>query len=211
MKFKKLVENWNKYTTNEVVDPEWQEVFDDIASDMGLGRSQPVARDIMINAGPDLDIQNILRLLQRAGLPSKMAEDPEFLVAWITGRLSHLGGPTLKRAMQMFGDHTKAKLFSKYKDFPTKYGKATSQQQTAKDLPADGLSPVDQSTYDVHSGGPESGETQDKEDSRVTLSQILPALKAVLDIDYSKGINAKNALSIMRIIATAIDSIERGK
>jgi hypothetical protein len=214
MKFKKIVENWNRHLTNEVVDPEWQEVFDDIAADMGLGRTHPVARDIMINAGADLDIPGMLALLRRAGIPAKMAEDPQFLVAWITGRLPHLGGPTLKRAKQKFGDHTKAKLFSKYSDVKTKYDKAQARptaqvEPKAKDLPSDGLTPVDPSVYDTHSGGKD--DTPAPAGDKVSVSSVIPALKQILRLDYSQGLDAENADRVMSIIMTAIDALERGE
>ena len=214
MKFKKLVKNWNNYTSkevNEVIDADMRQMFDDFAVSQGLGSTESdISRDIMINGGAQLDIPGVVVLLRRAGLPPRLAEDPQFLVAWITGRLQHLGGPSEKRAKQKFGDHTKAKLFSKYKDMPTKYDKKSSAPQSRSgqmgfDLPSDGVSPVDPSVYDVHSGGNEAAPTRE----RASRGQILRALKQTLTLDYSQGLDAQTADRVMSIIMTAVDSLEK--
>ena len=101
-------------------------------------------------------------------------------------------------------------MFSKYKDMPTKYDKKSSAPQSRSgqmgfDLPSDGVSPVDPSVYDVHSGGNEATPARE----RASRGQILRALKQTLTLDYSQGLDAQTADRVMSIIMTAVDSLEK--
>jgi hypothetical protein len=199
MKFKKLVENWNNYTSkevNEVIDADMRQMMDDIAVSQGLGSTESdISRDIMINGGARLDFPGIVDRLYRDGYHPRLAEDPQFLVAWITGRLQRLGGPSIKQAKQRFGDHTRAKLFSKYKNMPTKYDKKSSAPQPRSGAASSSAQQASPSTPPAR--------------ERASRQQILRALKATLNLDYSQGLDIQTADRVMSIIATAVDSLER--
>ena len=142
--------------------------------------------------------------------------DKDFMIAYVTGRLSHLGGPDKAAAKRKYGDHTDGQLFTRFQNKPTKFDKvpATSQShpdnQTSvgqgfspdADHPSDGpYVPAGDDHNDIHKGGAEVAAHPSQE--TLNTQSVIPVLKTLITKDLTDPASASMAKKILKsIIAT---------
>ena len=175
------------------VKEDWSKFADELAQDTGLPPASDAEREILYyGAQMGLDVQ---RDLIPAAQSSRMRIDQDFLIAWITGRLSYIGGPNPATAKEKYKN-----LFQKYKSVPTKFD---SQGAQGEDYPSDGLSPINPQTYNTHLGGASTGASS----SRITHDHAIRALKSITRINLT-DLTPEKADQIKSIILTCIDSLQ---
>jgi len=196
---KLIVENWNKFVkegtfSRKMLDTE---DFENFSRSHGLPPAGRIEADIIRNGKLDIAGQ-----LGPVSMRNRLKIDEDFLVAWVTGRLAHLGGPTSTTAEKKYGKWLDVDLYSKYKDVPTKYDNASSQDKKP-DFPADGHTPINPEVMDTHQGGP-SSQTQP---GSVSVEQALGALRKITTLDLA-NLSPSHAEDIKKIIKTCIHSME---
>ena len=220
---KKIMQTWGNFINESSFDPRrdrgvadttfGKKLFDDFEGfAQSVAGSQhrdlsPASEYILANAR-----LNIMRDLIPVASKLRTKIDEDFLVAWITGRLAPAGGPTIDDAKRSYGDHTNAKLFSKFKEASTKWdnisptGPQGAPAEVTTDHPADGLSPISPEHSNVHQGGAHSGDNiGSSAPAAVTADRVLPILKAMMNMDFSTPESQKN---LKNIIATLVNALE---
>ena len=158
-----------------------------------------------------MNLLNIMRDLIPIASKLRTKIDEDFLVAWITGRLAPAGGPAIDDAKRSYGDHTNAKLFSKFKEAPTKWdnisptGPQGAPAEVVTDHPADGLSPISPEHTSAHPELAHAGDNIGSSPTAVTADRALPILKAMMSMDFNTPEAQKN---LKNIIATLVNALE---
>ncbi len=148
--------------------------------------------------------------------------DKDFLIAWVTGRLASYGGPDIEKAQRLFGDHTDAKLFTKFKNYETKHDfggpeqapppPSPAQDNQRMDHPADGMKPMDPSHASTHEGGveplnrPQTHPAQQNIPTPVPADRVLPALKALVTKDFSTPSAQQDVRRVLKTLIHALES-----
>jgi len=209
------MEGWKKYLKEGTFSQKLLDTddFEEIATkDFGMPAISKEESDIIRHG--HLDIPALHAAAQQAGARQI---DRDFLIAWVTGRLSRYGGPSQEKAQRIYGDdsaYAGGQLYSKYKDIPTKWDSQEQSQpphQGTTDHPSDGLSPMSPSAAGTHEGGlegtssPASSQPQGAPPSRVTVDQVLPTLKRLVTKDFSTPEGSQAAKQILHTLISALE------
>ena len=148
----------------------------------------------------------------------KIVED--FLVAWVTGRMSHIGGPGPEEAKKKFGNYLSVDLYSKYKDMPTKFDQTATAQRSkpdsslSADHPSDGLTPVDPQDLEIHAGGAGADTMSPvispsaSQDHPVSAEQALSALNKLTKVSL-ENLSPAEADNVKSILITILSALQK--
>jgi hypothetical protein len=185
---KLIMENWRSFVEKGLITEETD-----------------IEKYIIWHGGAHLNVSEKMIPAAKAAGIRKIDED--FLIAWVTGRLASIGGPSVEKVKRVYNDNTDGRLYSRFKGAPTRYD--NFRPPTQKDMPADGLTPIDPEAYNTHPGGRTPVGSQGTADAKVSSDKAIAALKRILEIDYSQGLDAAMADKVMSVIMTAVSSLEK--